>query len=116
MSYTKEDITELEKKAEEAEINADARDRNCYHKDFYSNSARTEVFRLKKLINLIKVIEESDTLEQVDWDKGGGLVIINKKFIVSLAKDQWRVLGKNTWYRHKQDLKHFIDKYVRKTQ
>jgi len=116
MSYTKEDIPKLEKRVEQAEINADARDESCYHKDFYSNSARKEAYRLNKLINLIKVIEDSDTLEQVDWDKGGGLVIINKKFIVSLANDQWRVLGKNTWYRHKQDLKHFIDNYVRKSQ
>jgi hypothetical protein len=112
MLYTKEDITELEKEVEEAKANADARDRECYHKDVYSNASRKDVHKLRKLINLIKVVDNSDTIE----DHGAGLILLNNKYIVSLANDKWRVVRRNTWYRHKQDLKHFIDNYVRKTQ
>ncbi len=116
MLYTKEDIPKLEKKVKELETHSEIISEACYHKDIYSDPARRGVFRLSKLINLIKVLKDSDTLEQVNWDKGGGLVLINKKFIVSLSNDKWRVIRKNIWYRHKKDIKHFIDNYVRKPQ
>ena len=108
--YTKKDIPELEKEVEEEKQCADAIDRECYHKDVYSNSSSRDVFKLTKLINLIKVVEDSDTIEY----HGAGLILLNKKYIVSLANDKWRVIRKNKWYRHKQDLKHFIDNYVRR--
>tara|TARA_R110000744_G_scaffold352214_1_gene458276 strand:- start:1410 stop:1745 length:336 start_codon:yes stop_codon:yes gene_type:complete len=111
MLYTKEDIPKLEKKVEEAQYFANQTNRECYHKDVYSNPASRNVFKLRKLINLIKVVDNLDTIE----DYSAGLVILSNKYIVSLANDKWRVIHRNKWYRHKQDLKHFIDTYVRKT-
>ena len=42
-----------------------------------------------------------------------GLVLVDKKFVVSLIDNNWRVLNKNTWYKHK-DIKHFVSNYIRK--
>tara|TARA_R100000329_G_scaffold25014_1_gene23662 strand:+ start:4566 stop:4871 length:306 start_codon:yes stop_codon:yes gene_type:complete len=42
----------------------------------------------------------------------GGLVIINDKYIVSLMNNKWRVVNKNIWYRHKEDIDHFVNKYI----
>ena len=46
-------------------------------------------------------------------DYKSGLVLIDKKFVVSLIDNNWRVLNKNTWYKHK-DIKHFVSNYIRK--
>ena len=47
---------------------------------------------------------------------GADQVLINDKFVVTLRNDNWRILHKNKWYRHKSDLQHFIDNYILKEQ
>lgn len=71
------------------------------------SSADREMARMVKLRALL------DTGVDCKW-YDNGLVIVDDKFIVSLASNKWRVQGRNTWYMHKNDLQHFVDNYVRK--
>ena len=41
-----------------------------------------------------------------------GLVLINDKFVVSLTNNKWRIKNKNKWYLHKEDIDHFVNKYI----
>ena len=105
--YTREDIPDLEWLLWEAKKAAKQCDKDNDHKMQYSNSAKREVWRLIKLIELIQLC---DIVEDYD----NGLALINRKFIVSLSNNKWRVLGKNKWYLHKNDLTHFVDNYINK--
>ena len=107
LEYSKHDIPELKELLIEAEKDAKQCDLDNYHKDRYSNRHRREVCRIKKLIELIQLC---DVVEDYDY----GLALVNRKFIVSLIDNNWRVFGKNKWYKHKHDLKHFVDNYVYK--
>ena len=107
IEYRKSDIPDLEWLLIQAEKAAKECDKRNEHKMQYSNRHRREAQRIRKLIQLIQlcgVVEDYDN----------GLALVNRKFIVSLADNNWRILGKNKWYRHKNDLKHFVDNYVYK--
>ena len=106
-TYYKSDIHDLEYLLIEARKRAKQCDIDNDHKMQYSNRHRREVHRIEKLIELIQLCGEVD-----DYDFG--LALVNRKFIVSLADNKWRILGRNKWYRHKNDLKHFVDHYVYK--
>jgi len=105
--YTREDIPDLEWLLWEAKKAAKRCDKDNDHKSQYSNRHKREVWRLIKLIELIQLC---DIVEDYD----NGLALINRKFIVSLANNKWRVIGKNKWYMHKNDLTHFVDNYINK--
>jgi hypothetical protein len=107
--YTKKDLPELKEELKETEKDAKQRDLDCYHKDYYSNSYAREAQRLRKLIKFIEA-----GLEVQEYESG--TVLINDKFVVTLRNDNWRILHKNKWYRHKSDLQHFIDNYILKEQ
>tara|TARA_R110001592_G_scaffold160513_1_gene392708 strand:- start:1378 stop:1722 length:345 start_codon:yes stop_codon:yes gene_type:complete len=78
------------------------------HKLQYSNPYGREAKRLRKLIELIEL---TDTVEDY---QNAGLVLIDGKFVVSLSNNKWRAIHKNKWYRHKSDIKHFVDNYINK--
>ena len=59
---------------------------------------------------LIKFIESDLKVQEY----GSGEVLINDKFVVTLYNDNWRVLHKNKWYKHKPNVEHFIDNYILK--
>jgi hypothetical protein len=106
MPYTIEDLPELEKwlaKAIEKSKLATERD---WHKDYHGNSEKKEVARLTKLI---KLVEHGLYVE----DYSPGLVLIGGKFVVSLTNNKWRVVNRNVWYRHKNDLDHFVSNYIK---
>ena len=105
MKYSKKDIPELENDLEKVKKFASICDLENYHKVQYSNSAEREVIRLKKLIKLIRF---TNTVE----DYLSGLVLINDRFVVSLSNNTWRIIHKNKWYKHRDDIKHFVDKYI----
>jgi len=105
--YSKKDLPELKEDLKDAEKDAKQRDLDCYHKDYYSNSYEREAKRLRKLIKFIEA-----GLEVQEYESG--TVLINDKFVVTLRNDNWRILHKSTWYRHKSDLQHFIDNYILK--
>ena len=93
---------------ERSEKLAKKRSMEARHKDRYSNSHAKEVNRIRKLIELIQ--------QPVTVDPSfNGCVVINNKFIVSLANNKWTTVGKNKWYRHK-DIPHFIKNYVLKDE
>lgn len=105
--YTKEHIKDLEEQLiEEVKLKKECDKRND-HKLQYSNRHRREVERIKKLIHLIQYC---DLVE----DYNDGLVLIDEKFVVSLSDNNWRIAGKNKWYRHKNDIDHFIYNYIYK--
>jgi len=105
--YTKEDIKDLEEQLiEEVKLKKECDKRND-HKLQYSNRHRREVERIKKLIHLIQYC---DLVE----DYNDGLVLIDEKFVVSLSDNNWRIAGKSKWYRHKNDIDHFIYNYIYK--
>ena len=106
--YSEKDLPDLREELKQEEIEANECDERNYHKLQYSNRHRREVNRIKKLI---KFIEHKD-LEVEDYEDG--TVLINGKFVVTLLNDNWRILHKNKWYRHKNDLNHFIDNYILK--
>jgi hypothetical protein len=104
--FTKKDLPNLESKLTIAKFNLAKCDEDNYHKDIYSNHYERDVRRIEKLISLIH-----EDLEIEDYKSG--LVLIDKKFVVSLIDNNWRVLNKNTWYKHR-DIKHFVNNYIRK--
>lgn len=104
--FTKKDLPNLESKLTIAKFNSAKCKEDNYHKPIYSNHYERDVRRIEKLISLIH-----EDLEIEDYKDG--LVLIDKKFVVSLLHNNWRVLNKNTWYKHR-DIKHFVSNYVRK--
>ena len=107
--YTKETLHELEEDIEHYKQQSLELQKSCWHKDRYSNSADRNVRRLRKLKKLLELGLEVETYGQ----KNFGLVLINKKFVVSLIENNWRLLHKNVWYRHKADVEHFVNNYIR---
>ena len=105
--YTEADIVDLEEDLIEARQLAKQCDIDNDHKLQYSNRHKREVHRIEKLIELIQLCGEVE-----DYDSG--LVIVNKKFVVSLIDNNWRIKGKNKWYKHKNKLEHFVENYVYK--
>lgn len=78
-----------------------------YDNDWNVGSDWREAHRLKKVIHFLE-LEDDLKIEHA----GPGLILINKKFIVSLASNKWKVKGKNVWYKHKDSLKDFVEKYI----
>jgi len=107
--YSKEDIPELKEDLKQEEQKAKQCDLDNYHKLQYSNPYAREAKRLRKLIKFIQA-----GLEVQEYESG--TVLVNDKFVVTLRNDNWRILHKNKWYRHKSDLQHFIDNYILKEQ
>ena len=105
--YSQEDIPELKEDLKQEEQKAKQCDLDNDHKLQYSNPYRREAQRLRKLIKFIEA-----GLEVQEYESG--TVLINDKFVVTLRNDNWRILHKNKWYRHKSDLQHFIDNYILK--
>lgn len=108
MSYTIKDIPFLMEELERNEKLAKQRSLEAWHKDRYSNSYAKEVNRLRKLIDLV---QQPVTVDP----SSNGCVLINNKFIVSLANPKWRTVGRNKWYTHR-DIPHFIKNYVLKDE
>ena len=98
------DLLNIELKAAE-ERKRMSEERN-YHKDMYGRSAHKSVERTKKLIALRK--HKSLDIQEYNL----GLVLINDKFVVSLTNNKWRIKNKNKWYLHKEDVDHFVNKYI----
>ncbi len=67
------------------------------------------MYRITKLIKLIETGVKVQGYEK-------GQVLINDKFVVTLFNDNWRILHRNKWYRHKPNVQHFIDNYVLKDE
>ena len=105
-NFTKKDLPNLESKLTIAKFNYAQCEEDNYHKDIYSNSYEKDIRRIEKLISLIH-----EDLQIEDYKSA--FVLINKKFVVSLVDNNWRVLNKNTWYKHR-DIKHFVSNYIRK--
>ena len=106
-TYTKNNIPRLQNELTWAKFRAKKLHENTFHKDIYSNPYERDVSRITKLIKLI----ETDVKVQ-EYEKGQ--VLINDKFVVTLFINNCRVLHRNTWYKHKRDIQHFIDNYVLK--
>ena len=122
MSYTKEDIPKIKRELEDIILRLkkefgpeDKMIKIVANKDYYYKGAYSDIPILRHTKRQRKLIELIEAVDKVE-DYSTGLVILNNKFIISLINEKWRVINSNTWYRHKQDLKHFIDNYVRKTQ
>ncbi len=109
MTYVLTDLPFLTEEMELAKERAAQTARDNYHKDRYSNRHQREVERLDKLIGLI---QQPVTVEPYS----NGCVLLNKEYVVSLSNNNWRVRGKNKWYKHKNDLSHFVNKYVLKDE
>ena len=107
--YSQEDIPELKEDLKQEEKKAKQCDLDNYHKLQYSNPYAREAKRLRKLIKFIEA-----GLEVQEYESG--TVLINDEFVVTLRNDNWRILHKNKWYRHKSDLQHFINNYILKEQ
>lgn len=108
MTYTIKDLPFLTEELELNEKLAKQRAIEAWDKDRYSNRYAKEVRRLQKLIDLV---QQPVTVEP----SSNGCVLVNDKFIVSLANNKWRVVNKNKWYMHK-DIPHFITNYVLKDE
>ena len=104
--YGLEDLDDLQGQLEDERRKAKKHDEDCAHKDMYSNPYAREVDRLKVIIGFVS---EGVYVKRI----AGGLIEINKKFIVSLANPKWRVKGKNKWYWYTTP-KQFVQKYIKK--
>ena len=105
MIYTKDDLPNLLFKLTESKKAAEDVERINYNKLQYSNAPRREVTRIKKLIRLL---EHNMIIE----DYNSSFVLINDRFVVSLISNKWRVIGRNKWYMHKNDITHFVNNYI----
>ena len=106
-TYTKNSIPYLQNKLTWAKFYAKRLDKENFYSDYYSNPYERDVYRITKLIKLIETGVKVQGYEK-------GQVLINDKFVVTLFNNNWRVLHRNTWYKHKRDVQHFIDNYVLK--
>lgn len=104
--YGPNDIDDLKEQLAEEQRKAKNHDEACAHKDRYSNPYAREAERLQVIIGFIS---EGVYVKRT----AGGLIEINKKFIVSLANPKWRVKGKNKWYWYSTP-KQFVSKYIRR--
>lgn len=100
--YLAEDIPELKNKLSKAR-----KDYKNYGDDGINNSYAKNVRRLDKLIKLL-----GHRLNIEDYNQG--TVLVNGKYIVSLSSNNWRIMGKQTWYSHKHDMNHFVCNYILK--
>ena len=107
--YTKETLNELDEDIEYYKEKSIELQKSCWHKDRYSNYADRNILRLKKLKKLLELNLEVEKYGQPNF----GMVLVNKKFVVCLLENKWRVVHKNVWYKHKDDVSHFVRKYVR---
>ena len=105
--YNEKDLVELKEELADADIRAKQCAKDNDHKLQYSNRWAREHRRIRKLIKFI----EADLKVQ---DYESGQVLINDKFVVTLYNDNWRVLHRNKWYRHKPNVQHFIENYILK--
>ena len=106
--YTKETLHELDDDIKYYKEQSKNLCDNCWDKDVYSDRYDRQIKRLKKLRKLL----ERDLKVEFFGQKNFGLVEVNNKFVVSLLHNEWRTVYKNKWYKHKQDLNHFIDNYI----
>ena len=59
-----------------------------------------------------KLIEFIETGIKVQYHNRG-LILLEDKFVVSLNKNRWKILGKNKWYHHSYDINNFVNKYIK---
>lgn len=104
-TYTVDSIPELKKKLREEQRLA--REYNKRYPDEFTNPHEKTSRSLKKLISLLQ-----HGLHISDYSFGQ--VLVNERFVVSLASNKWRVRGKQGWYHHKHDLNHFVCNYILK--
>jgi hypothetical protein len=105
MIYTKDDLPNLHFELMQSKKAAEGVERINYNKLQYSNAPRRRATRIEKLIRLL---EHDMTIE----DYNSGFVLINNRFVVSLISNKWRVIGRNKWYMHKNDITHFVNNYI----
>ena len=79
-------------------------------KDNYSNAPARHLHNVKTLDSLLPYTEELDIEEY-----GNSILLINGKFIVSLASNKWTVKGRQhlPWYRYKS-IDSLVEKYIMK--
>ena len=104
--FTKKDLPNLESKITISKFKSDQCEEDNYDRAYYNNPYKRDIERIEKLIALIHEDLQIESYRD-------GLVLVDKKFVVSLIDNNWRVLDKNTWYKHK-DIKHFVSNYIRK--
>ena len=105
MMYTKDDLPKLLLELKRYKKASESLEIANYNKSQYSNAPERAVTRIEKLIRLL---EHAMTIE----DYNSGLVLINDRFVVSLISNKWRVVGRNKWYMHKNDITHFVNNYI----
>lgn len=106
--YTKETLNELDDDIKYYKEQSKNLCDKCWDKDVYSNRYARQIKRLKKLRKLLN----RDLKVEFFGQKNFGLVEVNNKFVVCLLNNEWRTVRKNKWYKHKEDLNHFIDNYI----
>ena len=94
-------ITELLKESAQLE-------ERCYDKMQYSNPYDKELERLSSIKKFVPFAEKITVS-----DYSPGLVIVNRKFIVSLRNNVWRIKGKNKWYCY-NNISQLVTKYILK--
>ena len=93
---TKEAIPHIEYQKKICEAKSAVTEVECWHKDYYGDSARERANQLSKLIKILKFGLK------VKWDSTG-VVIVDDKCLVSLnKKSRWRKIGAGTkgWQKY----------------
>ena len=106
--YTKDTLDELDEDVKDYIDKSLQLSKENWHKDVYSDRY---IRQAKRLLKLRKFLERDLDVEFFG-QKNFGLVIVNRKFIVCLLDNQWRTVKNKQWYKHKEDLDHFIDNYI----
>lgn len=80
------------------------------HKDNYSNAHARHLHNVKTIDALLPYAEELNIEEY-----GNSMLIINGKFIVSLANNKWTIRGKQhlPWYKYKS-IDSLVEKHIMK--
>ena len=108
MMYTKDTLTELDEDVKDCIEKAQELSKKSWNKDGTSNS---DDRRAKKRLKLRKLVFRELDVEFFGQKKFG-LVEVNRKFVVALLHHEWRTVRNTKWYKHRDDLDHFIDKYI----
>ena len=97
---------DLDEVYEAVKKDSEACEKRNYDKLQYSNPYSKQMVR-------IRAIQQFKKLPVHLSEYGPGLLIVNHKYIYALQTGQWRVQGKNKWYRSR-DPEQFVYKYVLK--
>ena len=87
-------VEDIDKIIEDEQKKSIQLEKECYHKDIYSNPHDREINRLRTLRSFVKLTNH--------WEwYGNGTIILEDRIVYALCSGKWRNIYNNKWYLSK---------------